>query len=306
MTPTNDSVAIVLVNWNSFQLTSDCIQSLQNISYKNHCVIVVDNGSEDGSGEQLKSTYPNIVLIQSSKNLGFTGGNNLGMQYAIEQAFTYVLLLNNDTFVEPNFLEPLISMLEKDNSIGAVQPKIFFHHNRNLLWDAGSFYTALLGRTYTRGYQQKDHAKYNQVMQTDWITGCAFLVRTSVLKKTGLLPENLFIYYEDVDLSFRIRKLGYRLCYQPASVIYHIAGMAHKKKHKEGMLNPKVHYLNFRNRIWLLKAYTKPIFVPTVFLYNFFYTVGVMAYFVARLRFQKLRAVWKGIKDGFTGSIQYN
>ena len=300
-------LAIVLVNWNSFDLTKDTLESLSHTTYTNYDCIVVDNGSEDGSGMALKQAFPNCILIQSDINKGFTGGNNLGMEYALEKGYEYILLLNNDVAVEPNFLEPLIARLDQDSAIGAVQPLIYFHHDQNLIWNAGSRYLSWIGLPLTLMYYRKDphHLQIKQEKKIDWITGCAFMIRASVLRKTGNLKEKYFIYFEDVDLSFRIKKAGYTLSYVPSAVIYHIAGMSHKSKTKlkEGFLNPKVHYLNGRNRIWFLKAHTPFWAIPTTFFYQFAYYSAVSFYFISRLRFNKLKAWWKGIKEGIFEAV---
>lgn len=300
--------AIVLVNWNSFVYTQQCILSLDQVTKKDFDIIVVDNGSEDGSGEKLLQQNPQIILIKSDTNLGFTGGNNLGLEYSLQRGYQYSMLLNNDTEVAPDFLETLTDYMDKHPETGAIQPKIFYHHDRTLLWDGGSYFNPVFGITYTSGLGKKPAQQHNIIKPVDWVTGCCFLTRNAILKETGLLAKNFFIYYEDVDLSFRIKKLGYELTYHPEAVIYHIAGASNKKKTKgkEGFVNPVVHYLNFRNRIWLLKKYTPFIFAPTVVMYTFFYTLAVMLYFTARFRFRKLSAVAKAIKDGLTGSVQYN
>lgn len=300
--------AIILVNWNSFDYTHECIESLHQIQDADFDIIIVDNGSQDHSGTRLKEQHPDILLIESDSNLGFTGGNNLGLQYSLEQDYQYSLLLNNDTVVEPDFLGVLTTYMDAHPRAGAIQPKIFYYHNRSVLWDGGSYFNALLGIAYTSGHGKKPSEKHTILKKVDWVTGCAFFTRNSILKETGLLASNFFIYYEDVDLSFRIKKLGYELIYHPGSVIYHIAGVSNKKttKDKEGFVNPIVHYLNTRNRIWLLKEHTPIIFVPTVTIYTFFYTVAVMLYFTARLRFKKLAAVSRAIKDGLTGTVKYN
>jgi GT2 family glycosyltransferase len=299
-------LAIVLINWNSFELTKDTLESLQQTTYTNYDCIVVDNGSVDGSGQALKLQFPNIILIESETNKGFTGGNNLGMDYALQQDYEYIMMLNNDVAVEPNFLEPLVARLDENPSVGAVQPLIYFHHDRNLIWNAGSTFNALLGICNTPDYNKKDpeHQFKYKLKKIDWITGCAFMMRASVLKKVGLLKEAFFIYYEDVDLSFRIKQAGYILGYVPESVIYHIAGMSHKSKtkEKEGFVSPKVHYLNNRNRIWFLKVHTPWWAIPTTFIYQFLYYLAVIFYFISRLRFNKLKAWLTCIKDGILGS----
>ena len=125
-------LAIVLVNWNSFELTKDTLESLHQTTFTNYDCIVVDNGSIDGSGDRIETAFPNCIVLKSSTNKGFTGGNNIGMDYALQNGYEYIMLLNNDVAVEPNFLEPLISRLDQDPKIGAVQPLIYFHHDRNV------------------------------------------------------------------------------------------------------------------------------------------------------------------------------
>lgn len=299
--------AIILVNWNSFEYTHQCILSLNQLIQKDFDIIVVDNGSADESGKKLKATHPNIILIESDTNLGFTGGNNLGLTYSLQQAYTYSMLLNNDTEVAPDFLEILTGYMDEHPETGAIQPKIYYHHNRSILWDGGSYFNRILGIAYTSGHGKVPGKKHEVIKEVDWITGCCLLTRNSILKETGFLAKNFFIYYEDVDLSFRIKKTGSKLIYHPGSVIYHIAGVSNKTKTKgkEGFVNPIVHYLNFRNRIWLLKQYTPLIYAPTVIVYNFFYTLAVLFYFALRFRFKKLASVVKAVKDGLTGSVQY-
>lgn len=299
------SVAIVLVNWNSYAVTNDCIQSLYQISYPNYQIIVTDNGSTDGSGAALEKDHPTATVLYNEKNTGFTGGNNTGLVYAIEQGYDYIMMLNNDTFVEPDFLEPLVAYMDAHPNTGIIQPRIHFNHNRNLLWDGGSYFSKWLGYAYTRGYNQPVSQKFLTIKEVDWITGCGFLTRNNILKQSGLLIEKMFIYSEDVDLSFRIKALGYQLIYHPDSVIYHIAGMSNKTKEKgkEGYVNPIVHYLNIRNKIWLLKKHTSWYYAPTVIIYNVGYNLALMGYFIVRGRFTKLKTAFKAIKDGFSDHI---
>jgi GT2 family glycosyltransferase len=296
----NKQVAVILINWNSFAVTNDCICSLQKATYPYFDIIVVDNGSQDGSADALLKAHPDIVLLKNEKNMGFTGGNNRGFVYAMAQDYTYVMLLNNDTFVKPDFLEPLVSYMDSHPETGVIQSRIFFNHNRELLWNGGSYYNTFWGITYTKGIFRKSGPEYEKIKAVDWVTGCAFFTRTSILKKVGTFSENFFAYHEDVDLSFRITKAGFDLIYHPDSIVYHIAGESGKQKTKgkEGFVLPIIHYLNIRNKIWILKAYTPWYCIPSTLLFNFFYCTGVMAYFVARFRFQKLKAYFRGIRDG--------
>ena len=301
-------LAIVIINWNSFDLTSDTLVSLSSTSYKNYDIIVVDNFSTDNSAAQLEKDFPSIILLKSDENKGFTGGNNLGFDYAINEGYEYVMMLNNDVAVESDFLEPLVVKLDMDEKIGGVQPLIYFYHDRELIWNAGSRYNAIFGIPYILGYYRKDKGQLQRKKQKsiDWITGCAFMIRTEVLKKVGVLKQDFFIYYEDVDLSFRIKEAGYALAYEASSVVYHKTGMSHKSKEKlkEGYLNPKVHYLNARNRLFVLKEYTQKIAIPTVILYQIIYFFGISFYFIFRCRWQKLKAWNNGIKDGLFTTLE--
>lgn len=300
-------LAIVLVNWNSFDLTRDTLASLQRTHYKAYDCIVVDNGSVDNSAEQLAAAFPEIILLKAGTNKGFTGGNNIGMQYALDKGYEYIMMLNNDVEVDPDFLYPLIQKLEENKNIGAVQPLIYFHHNKNLIWNAGSTFNSVFGICATPNYNQQDasHAQTKIQKQIDWITGCAFMIRASVLQQVGLLKEGFFIYYEDVDLSFRIKAAGHALAYVPASVLYHIAGMSHKTKEKgkEGFVSPKVHFLNARNRIWFLKTHTSLWAIPTVTLFHTFYFFSIGFYFIFRARWQKWKAWNRGIWHGLTKKL---
>lgn len=294
------SVAIILVNWKSFAVTHDCLLSLHELNYPNFKVIVVDNGSQDESYSKLHELHPEIVLIASDTNLGFTGGNNIGLRYAQEQQFDYSIMLNNDTFSEPDFLDILVSYMETHPEVGAIQPRIHFHHNRNLLWNGGAYYHPWTGFTFTDGENQLPKKRHLQLKEVDWISGCALMVRNTILARTGLLTESFFMYSEDVDLSFRIRQLGYKLIYHPESVIYHIAGVSNKSATpgKEGYVNPIVHYYNQRNRLWIIKKYTPWYCWPSVIICNFFYILLVLGYFAARGRFKKLNAMCRAVKDG--------
>ncbi len=292
--------AIILLNWNSYEHTANCIQSLHACQGEGFDIIVVDNGSQDGSMQEIRDNFPEVILLSFEKNLGFAGGNNSGFEYALEHQYEYIMMLNNDVFVEPTFVFHLLNYMDYHPEVGAIQPKIFFNDDRSKIWNGGSKYASFFGWTYSNKYMQKEGELQKAVHEVDWITGCALLVRSSVLKQTGLLNEHFFIYYEDVDLSFRIKKAGYKLIFHPDSIIYHIAGMSNKSKKKgpEGYANPIVHYLNFRNHLWFLRTWTKWYQWPTTILTYFAYSLAVMAYFVLRLRWKKLAAVGRGISDG--------
>jgi GT2 family glycosyltransferase len=297
----DSSVAIILLNWNGLDYTKACIDSLMEISYNHYQVIVVDNGSTDGSLEKLKVLFPKVVFLMSPVNLGFTGGNNLGISYALEHGFRFILLLNNDTLVEKEFLEPLVSHLSGSPSVAAVQPLIYYVHDRNKLWNAGGNYQRWLANSKTSYKIEGAGSPY----ATDWITGCAILIKASVVHQIGLLDDAYFAYHEDVDWSLRMRKANMGLAVVPQSRIYHVAGASStsKEKGKEGSLDPKVHYLNVRNQLFQLRKYARFPYSLSAWSYHFAKIFGYIGYFVIKRRWGKLRVVIKGVKDGIVKDI---
>ena len=297
--------AIILINWNSFECTRDCIESLSAMPYKDFDLILVDNDSKDGSGEKLSSAYPEVIYLKLPDNRGFTGGNNAGINYSLNHNYKYSLLLNNDTFVEPDFLEILVSHLSENPRTGAIQPKIYFNHNRSLLWNGGSWFNPWTGNDYVEGTGKTRSKTSETLKEPDWLTGCALMIRNDVIRKVGLLDESLFMYYEDVDFAFRIKNAGYSLVYHPESVVYHIAGASTRaeKKGREGFLNPIVHYYLVRNRIWFLKKYLQPKHRITAGIIVSGYLAGILTYFLLRRRFVKLKTTLKAIHDGLKGNM---
>jgi GT2 family glycosyltransferase len=265
-------------------------------------VILIDNASNDDSFLKLKGEFTHIQFIQATQNLGFTGGNNVGFQKVLELNYEYVLLLNNDVFVDPNFLYHLINYLDFNPEVGAAQPLIYCHPNRYKIWNGGGKFNRLTGKTDSKQYNDSD----NCPIEIDWISGCAFIIRTSLLKQVGYFNEKYFAYYEDVDLSFRIREAGFKLMLIPSSVIYHIGGGSCNtpEKSKEGYLSPHVHYYNTRNHFWIIRRWLKWYEKPTAILYHAVYSISLACYFLLRFRWNKLMAVAKGFIHGFSLNYQ--
>ncbi|MDA0313858.1 MAG: glycosyltransferase family 2 protein [Bacteroidetes bacterium] len=290
---TEISVALILVNWNGYAYTKACLESLKEVKEPAFQVILVDNGSQETEGERLKALFPQVHLIVNQENLGFAGGNNVGIRYALEQGFEQVLLLNNDTSVKPSFLKELQSCLQQPG-YGVAQPMILFAHDPHTLWSAGGRWNSLLGRAITLG-NRVSFAEYRpQTKSLDWATGCCMLVSRKVLLQSGLLHESYFAYFEDVEWSLRIRKAGFTIGLAENAVIYHEAGAASKKQHAEGILSPRVFYLHVRNQLFLLRQHSVHLGYP----YHLLRFLGWIAYFLIRGRFQKLSAVMQGLRDG--------
>jgi len=238
----NPLVSIIILNWNGKKNVIRCLRSLQKITYTPVEMIVVDNNSSDGSQELVKKKFPWVRLIKNKKNYGYSGGNNIGIRASCGK---YVFILNNDTEVEKNFLQPLVKRCESDLTIGCIQPKLLYATNHNLLNAVGSFFTST-GFLYHYGYRKpSSRAQYNRPMQMYSAKGAAMLLRKSALEKVGLFDEDFFIYFEETDLCHRLWLAGYTVMYEPTSIIYHWEAIDTHKQMQEFTIT----YLSFRNRI---------------------------------------------------------
>ncbi|NVK50401.1 MAG: glycosyltransferase family 2 protein [Cyclobacteriaceae bacterium] len=295
----NSSVAIILVNWNGIVFTRTCLQSLQSLDYADFSVLVVDNGSTNPEGAQLKNEFPWIHLIETGKNLGFAGGNNVGIRKALEMGFNYILLLNNDTEVEADFLGKMMFHFSENPKLAVLQPLICFLHEKDKIWSAGGKWQKLLGRAVTLGDRQYLRNFNPKREQLDWATGCAILLKREAIEEAGLMNEQYFVYFEDVEWSLRIRKKGFEIGLVPEAKIYHEAGASSKKKQDEGILSPQVFYYHVRNQIFLLRSTSSnPLQALIRYAYHLSRFAIWMVYFLMRGRFKKLKAVLKGIIDG--------
>ena len=214
-------VSIVILNWNSYQVTLDCLLSLRKMDYHNFEVVLVDNGSVDESPEKLQENVPEIRLIRNATNLGFAGGCNVGMRDVLRRRTDYLLLLNNDTIVAPDFLSQLVRVAESDEKIGAASPKIlFFDHPGRLNYAGGEH---RLWRLFPKvfGLRQLDDGRYDKLREVSFLTGCAFLIKAEVVRKIGVLEEIYFHFYEDIEWSLRVLKAGFKTFYVPAAKIWH-------------------------------------------------------------------------------------
>ena len=292
-------IAIIIINWNTFQLTFNCLKSLEACSYNNKSFFLVDNGSIDGSGDKIALEFPEVNYIKNEKNEGFTGANNLALKAILEQDFDYVLLLNNDTEVKPNFLSLLEAKMNSDDKLAATQPLILNFKNRDTIWNAGGSFNTFFGLTKTRLKGMIFNPQLNIETSTQWITGCCILVKTSVVKQVGLLDNRFFAYFEDVDWSIRMTNLGYKLAVVPESIIYHHTSGSTKKNNasNEGNLSPYAHFLNVRNHIYLIKKHT---FFNTLgsWIYQIVKIFAFSIYFILRGRFIKFKMVWRGLFEG--------
>ena len=292
-------IAIIIINWNTYQLTFNCLKSLEACIYKNKTIFFVDNGSKDGSGDKIALEFPEINYIKNTKNEGFTGANNKALKIILKQNFDYALLLNNDTQVNPNFLCHLEARMSSDKNLAATQPLILDLQNKNTIWNAGGSLNTFFCFFKTKYNRTTYKPKLKIDTFTQWISGCCVLVNIEVIKKVGLLDNRFFAYFEDADWSIRMTNLGYKLGVAPESIIYHLKSGSTKKNNtfNEGYLSPYAHYLNVRNHIYLIKKHSLFNSIGS-WTYQILKITSYSIYFILRGRSGKLKMVWRGLLDG--------
>jgi len=214
-------VYIVILNWNGKKDTLECLSSLKKLHYPNYRICLVDNASTDDSVEVFRATFSNIEIIENCVNLRFAEGNNVGISYALEHGGDYVLLLNNDTKVDEEFLQEMVMFSESNSTIGMVGPKIYHYDQLNVIWSAGGEISFWKGKIAHRGLRQRNSKNFNEIVEVDYLTGCALLVKKEVIEKVGLLDSSYYMYTEDADWCERTKRAGFKLFFVPRAKVWH-------------------------------------------------------------------------------------
>jgi hypothetical protein len=238
----------MLVHYNRLRETVDCIRSLKNCRYPSLRIQVVDNGSTDNSLGLLRGEFKDVQIVSTGKNLGFTGASNFGFDLLKADPPEYLLLLNNDTEVEPDFLARLVDAAEADPEAGAFVGTVCYFDDKEEIWYGGGEFKFWRGSGFSRGQGLRfSDLRDGKNVEVSFATGCALLIRMRALERTGLFDDRFFLYLEDADLSLRLRAAGYRLVYVPSSRIYH-------KVHHAGDKSRPL-YFSTRNRLLILRLH---------------------------------------------------
>lgn len=242
-------VTIILLNWNGLEDTLSCLDSLQRLDHPDYEIVVVDNGSTDGSGAAIESRFPTTKLIRNAENLGFAGGNNVGLRHAMAGGASYALLLNNDTEIAPDFLRYMLEAAERDASVGIVGPTIYYHARPNLIWSAGGKIDWRRGKTQLVGLNEPETGQFGCTpREVEYVTGCTLLAKRAVLEQVGVLDERFFAYYEEVEWCVRARRAGFKVVHVPNAKVWHKIPLDARDS------SPFVHYFMTRNRLLFLKT----------------------------------------------------
>ena len=283
-------VYIIILNWNGKEDTIECLESLKHITYSNYEILLVDNGSTDGSVECLRERYPGLEIIETGVNLGFAEGNNVGMRRAMNEGADYVLLLNNDTVVDSEFLGELVKVAEGDERIGIVGPKICYYNDPNKIWGIGgkiNLFTGSIGNCEAGNFD--NNFKGNKIV--DYVSGCALLIKSEIIKKIGLLDQDYFLYFEETDWNIRVNKQGY------ISVINCDAWILHKSGASVKKVKDSNYYYFSRNTLLFLSKYGK--WYHLIIFYPLFFTKFSSILIFNLIKGNKLRSknIIYGIKD---------
>ena len=293
-------VAVVVLSWNGREDTERCLRSLSRVDYGPLTRIVVDNGSADGSVELVRSEFPEVVLIENGANLGFAGGMNAGIRRALKLDADAVVLLNNDTEVDPAFVEALLAAAQERPDAGALSAKIYFLDRPDRIWYAGARFDPRRGHNGRHdGYGEQDSARFAQLAETERACGAAMLMTREAIDRVGLLDEDLFAYVEDAEWSLRARQAGYRVLVVPESKVWHGVSYA-----TGGEGSPRALYYSVRNLLVVCERYA-PLSWPGRWCRRAT-IVGshtVQALLLPGRRAQGLRAVAQGWRDFRRGRL---
>lgn len=327
-------VAIVILNWNGWKDTIECLESLYQINYPKYQVVLVDNNSDDGSiseikkyaaGEmKVKSNFfeynsqnkpfkildykedelinnfykdnrsENLILIKNNQNYGFAKGSNVGISYALENCNPdYILLLNNDTVVDKEFLSKLIKFAETDEKIGIIGPKIYYYNSPDTIQVAGTEMNFWRGTSYLIGDGEVDEGQYDEISESDFVSGSCFLIKREVIDNIGLLDQSFTCYWEESDYCMAAKKLDFKCIYFPNSKVWHKVSKSTNKN--SGLLT----YYMTRNMFWFMKKHATNL-QYAIFLIFFF---GIKVWYVNlnflySNKFVEIKKYWKGIKEG--------
>lgn len=294
------SVAVIVVNWNNAQDTIDCANSLKKINYKNFKVFLVDNGSTDGSREKLRPfADENIEIIETGQNFGFSGGNNVAVEKALAEKFDFILLLNNDTTVDPDFLSELVKVAEGDPKIGIVGSKIYFYDNPKRIWYGGGKFTWFGGGRHLQYEEIDKNPEESNPKETGYMTGCSFLIKSEVVRKIGGLDERFFLYYEDTDWSLSTKEVGYKIVYAPSSKVYHKVSRTASQ-----IGDPIIHYYHIRNALLLSQKHAPFFILIGIYIWSaVHYLKQVIKMVILPSKRDISKMIMRGIKDFHKGKF---
>ena len=292
----NPKISIVILNWNGYEDTSECIKSLMRLTYSIYKIVVVDNGSSNDDYLLLEKNFPEIIVLRSETNLGFTGGNNLGIEYAMKMNPDYILLLNNDTVVEPNFIKPLLNIFEKKNKTGISAPQINYYNEPKRIWSKGGIISRIRGSGFAYSDQIEDRILIKN-REVAFVSGCCMLIKSEVIKIVGLFDDKFFLYVEDVDLCKRVNAAGFKIYTSNSSKIFHKVSNSTNKN----LAYIPLYYMT-RNRLYFSKKnFPRTFFLALLYLLVSMSLKSIM--WLIKGKKENIIIVKTAINDFFAGNM---
>lgn len=257
----SSGVFIVIPNWNGFTFISECLNSLQQVDYESLNIIVVDNGSSDGSISMLRDKYPGVTVLCNDDNFGFAAACNKGIGYSIEHGADFVLLLNNDTVVAPDFLSKMVGVIESDERVGIVGSKILYFDDPQKIWFAGGDFVRWRASGKHRSWMKIDNDNLSGVVGSDFVTGCNILIRREVFDDVGFLYEPYFLTVEDLDFCVTARDKGWKIMVNLDAEIFHKVSLS-----RDGEFSFSNGYYGTRNRLFFAFRRSRYYFAGLILL----------------------------------------
>ena len=292
-------IVAVVLNWNAAEETIECVRSLHGSTYNNIEVVIVDNASTDSSVEKIKEEFPQVKIILNSINAGYAGGNNLGISYALNRNADYILVLNNDVIVNNQTIEYLENKISSDERIGIVSCKIFYKDDKNRIYSGAGSFIRWRCSGVNRGSTLGRIHNNDKECFVSYVGGALFLARAEVFKKSGLLNEKFFMYFEDLEFVRRVTK-NYLIAYTPKAIAYHASGGGTRwHNYSELYL-----FYHTRNRFLAFKA-ENILYKLYVIIFSLFITISKSIVILiskqnsAKKTRLKIFSLWKGFYSGF-------
>lgn len=291
-------VVILTLNWNGRDSTLECVASLKSLVYPNYEIVVVDNGSADGSVPAFRARFPDITIIENGRNLGYAQGFNTGLRFAAEHGADYFLILNNDTVMDKWALKELVRVAEADPQIGFVSGKVYFYDEPSLLQTVGRLDDPVFIVGGHLGYGELDQGQYDAVRECDFVDDVFLLVNSEILEKVGGYDPTFFLMYEETDWCARVRRAGYKIVYTPDAKVWHKGNRDHA-----GGMSPTHRFYLARNQIPFMRRNASPeqfrrFLLALLCSFKAPYAPRQTWRFLKRRQFQLLSAYWRGIGSG--------
>lgn len=292
------SVCVIVTAWNQVDKTIPCLESVQAQTFENISILLVNNGSEDETVEQVSQKFPTVDILNLPKNLGPTGGYNAGFRRAIANQFDYIFLLNNDTLLAPDCIATLVAEAETSPDIGLVMPKIYYAFEPQRIWSIGGWANRWNLEIVRPGDNQIDTGQWNEAVDLDDAPFCAVLLTRTILETVGLPDEGFFLYYEDLDFCRRARQANFRLRLAPSAHMWHVVSAS-----SGGSDSPSERYWMAKSSIRYFRKHTRHLRWPIVIFWRMGSAIKTSFRLLHKRRFESLRSYWRGLRDGLRETV---